>query len=474
VNAVATKTPKKAAREATDEPAPEAAPPPDSVALAIELEQAGKLAEAQACLDRVLERSPDEADAVHLAGVLAFRAGRRDEAARLMERSLGLGAPKHSYFRNLCEVYRNLGRYDEALVAGRKATAAMPNDPIAQINLAVLHYARGEPGPSIAAAERALAIDANLPAAHFALAEAYLLQGEFDRGWEEYEWRFRLKGVPSLMPKNDLPQWDGAPMTEGRLMLIADQGFGDCIQFARYIPWVAARASEVVVACGREMRPLIGQLPGVKLLFERWDDCPPCTAFCPLSGLPRLHGTRLDTIPADIPYLRPGAAKVASWAARLEALCTPRYRRIGLAWAGRPTHLNDHNRSVALSALAPIAAVDGVTLVSLQKGSPQAQVGSYFGRAPLINLGPEIADFDDTMAIMEGLERVITVDTSIAHLAGAMGKPAWILLPHAADWRWLEERADTPWYPSVRLFRQPQHGDWESVTSLVAEALSQG
>jgi len=473
VNALASAAPKPASPEATDETPQPAGPAPDSVALAIELEQAGKLAEAQACLDRVLERTPDEADAVHLAGVLAFRAGRRDEAARLMERSLGLGAPKHSYFRNLCEVYRNLGRYDEALAAGLKATAAKPDDPIAQINLAVLHYARGEPGPSIAAAERALAIDANAPAAHFALAEAFLLQGEFDRGWEEYEWRFRLKGVPSLMPKSDIPQWDGATMTEGRLMLIADQGFGDCIQFARYIPWAAARAPEVVVACGREMRPLISQVPGVKMMFERWDDCPKCAAYLPLSGLPRVHGTRLGAVPAEIPYLRPDPAKAASWAARLGTLTAPSHRRIGLVWAGRPTHLNDHNRSVALQTLAPVTAVDGVTLVSLQKGSPQSQVGSYFGRAPLINLGPELGDFDDTLAVIDGLERVVTVDTSIAHLAGAMGKPVWILLPHAADWRWLERRADTPWYPSARLFRQPAHGDWASVMSAVAEALTE-
>ena len=444
----------------------------DFIALATQHEQAGRLEEAQACIDRALEKTPDDGRAVHMAGVLAFRAGRRDEAVRLMERSLTLGPAKPYYLRNLCEIYRLLGRYDEALKVGDAAVKGDPRDPIALLNLAVLHYARREPERSIDAAHKALVIDPQMPGGHFALAEAWLLQGNFGPGWEEYEWRFRLKGVPKLMPKDEPPLWDGKAMPKGRLMLIADQGFGDCIQFGRYIPWAAQRCGELVIACSREMAPVISQLAPGAVLFDRWEDCPESVAHCPLSGLPRLHGTDLATIPSEIAYLHADPKAVAAWAERLNQLAPPSGRRIGVVWAGRPTHNNDANRSIALKALAPICDLDGVTLVSLQKGPPQTQVGDYFGRAPLINLGPEIATFADTMAIIDSLDLVVSVDTSVAHLAAALGKPTWIMLPHACDWRWLLERTDSPWYPTVRLFRQPGHHRWTEVISTVADAIA--
>ncbi len=397
-------------------------PTEDTVKLAAEHEAAGRLDQAEAVLDRMLAKTPGDAEAIHLKGVLAIRQGRVAEGAALMERSLELGPVRPYYLRNLCEVYRTLGRYDEALESGRKAAAGDPNDPICHANLSVLHYERGEPEQAIAAGERALAINNNLPGAHFGLAEALLLRGQFERGWEEYEWRFRMPGVPTLMPIEGVPQWDGKPLESGRLMLIADQGFGDGIQFCRYIPWAAERCAEVVVAASKELQPLIGQIPGISKMFDRWEVAPACAAFLPLSGLPRLHGTRIDNVPAQIPYLRPEPARVARWKARVDELAAPGHRRIGLVWAGRPTHKNDRNRSVALSRLGPLTSLSGVTYVSLQKGPAEAQIGGYFGHAPLINLGPEIDDFVDSMAVMDGLDLVVTVDTAVGHLAGAMGK----------------------------------------------------
>jgi tetratricopeptide (TPR) repeat protein len=447
-------------------------PPEDSVRLAAEHEGAGRLDEAEAVLDRVLEKTPGDAEAIHLKGVLAVRKGRVAEGAALMERSVAIGPARPYYLRNLCEVLRTLGRYDEALDCGRRAAAGDPADPICHANLSVLYYERGEPLEAIASGERALAINPNLPGAHFGLAEALLLRGEFERGWEEYEWRFRMPGVPTLMPIEGVPQWDGQPLESGRLMLIADQGFGDGIQFSRYIPWAARRCAEVVVACSRELQPLIGQIPGIAQMFDRWEVAPACAAYLPLSGLPRLHGTRLDSIPAEMtPYLTPDPAKVAKWKARLDQLAAPHHRRVGLVWAGRPTHKNDRNRSVALNRLSAITDLDGITFVSLQKGPAEAQVAEYFGNAPLINLGPEIDEFTDSLAIMEGLGLVVTVDTAIGHLAGAMGQRAFIMLPYAPDWRWLEKRGDTPWYPSVRLFRPPGPRDWDAVSAEVARAI---
>jgi hypothetical protein len=229
----------------------------------------------------------------------------------------------------------------------------------------------------------------------------------------------------------------------------------------------------VVVVADPLLHPLIRQTHPALELVGHWDRCPPFDAYCPLSGLPRLHGTRLDTIPRKIPYLHAEPARAAAWRARLLDLLQPGIRRIGIVWAGRPTHSNDLNRSMHLSAFAPIAALDGLALVSLQKGPEQNAIADYFEPAPLLNLGAEIADFADTMAIIETLDLIVTVDTAVAHLAGAMGKPVWILLPYAPDWRWLLERNDSPWYPTARLFRQPSPGDWASVVRRIGEALSE-
>jgi hypothetical protein len=260
-------------------------------------------------------------------------------------------------------------------------------------------------------------------------------------------------------------------LPEGTLLLVADQGFGDGIQFGRYIPWAAARCKNVVLAASDTLKPLLSQLdPSVRVIHE-WAKSGPFDAWCPLTGLPRLAGTTLANIPAEIPYIRAAPERVAKWEARLKALTPRGLRRIGCVWAGRPTHKNDWKRSMSLPDLAPVTAVDGIALIVLQKGAGQRQTGSYYGRAPLVHLSAEIGSFEDTAAIIEGLDLVLTVDTSVAHLAGAMGKPVWIMLPWAAEWRWLMHRTDTPWYPTVRLFRQPTAGDWKSVAQQVAAAL---
>jgi hypothetical protein len=316
-----------------------------------------------------------------------------------------------------------------------------------------------------------LALDANFPGAHFGIAEASLLRADFARGWEEYEWRGKLANSPPLLPPTDRPQWDGTKLQDGTLLLIADQGYGDVIQFLRYIPWAAARCPNVALACSRELHPVVGQIPGVGALFDHWERAPQFAAYCALSSLPRLAGTRLETIPCEVPYLRADPAQAARWAERLDGLLPRGSRRIGIVWAGRPTHHNDRNRSTALASFAPLMEIPGVAFVSLQKGPTQAQIGSYWGRAPLVNLGPEIADFGDSMAVLEALDQVISVDTSIVHLAGAMGKPAWVMLPYAPDWRWLLDRTDTPWYPSLRFYRQGPDRSWTPVIAAIADAL---
>ncbi|WP_143039792.1 MULTISPECIES: glycosyltransferase family 9 protein [Bradyrhizobium] len=441
--------------------------------VAAEFSEGGRFSEAERILGHILSAAPNEPMALHQKGVLLFRMGHHEAAAEMIERSIGLAPDAIVFRRNLCPILERLGRYDDALRVGYQAFDRDPYDLQTLHNLAIAHYRKLELDQSIACARRALAVDPAAPGPHFQLAEALLLRGEFAEGLKEYEWRFRIAGAAPLLPPNKRPQWDGAPLPGATLLLIADQGFGDSIQFCRYIPWVCARCPRVVVVADPLMHPVIRQIHPALEVVGHWDQCPPFDTYCPLSGLPRLHGTTLDTIPSKAPYLHADPARTAAWRARLQDLIQPGIRRVGMVWAGRPTHNNDLNRSMSLAAWAPIAALGGITLVSLQKGSEQNAIADYFGRAPLLNLGAAIADFADTMAIIETLDLVVTVDTAVAHLAGAMGKPVWILLPYAPDWRWLLERSDSPWYPTARLFRQPSPGDWASVVCRVGEALSE-
>jgi tetratricopeptide (TPR) repeat protein len=459
-------------------PAPRA-PAPGNVALptgeilriANEYERGGRLADAQRLLNHILGAEPNQGDALHLAGVVAFRQGDIAMALDLMERSLRHGIDTPLYLRNICEVYRALGRLDEALATAQRATALAPADPLCLHNQAVIHYHRVELEAALDCAGRALRIDPSLPGAHFIRAEALLLRGDWAEGWEEYEWRFRIAGAAPLMPSTVKPQWDGRLLIDGTLLLIADQGFGDIFQFARYIPWAAERCSRIAIADAAEVAPLLRQIaPGARQ-FIRWDDAPDYAAFCPLSGLPRLAGTRIDNVPTPVPYLRADPTRAAQWAERLEGLVPRGFRRIGVIWAGRPTHNNDRNRSALLADFRPLGDVAGITLLALQKGPKTEQAGAWYGRAPMINIGAEIADYDDTMAILDNLDLLVTVDTSVAHLAGAMGRPVWIMLPRAPDWRWLLNRSNTPWYPSARLFRQKRVRRWDDVVKAIAVEL---
>jgi hypothetical protein len=404
--------------------------------------------------------------------VVAFHKGRKAQALALMEKAIAHGIDTPLYYRNIGEIYRTLGRHAEAAEAARRSIALNPGDALALLNCGIILADQNRTDEAIDCFEQAMAIRADLPAAHFGLAEALLAQGKFGRGWREYEWRFRLNGVPRLMPPTNKPQWDGTPIKDGTLVLIADQGFGDAIQFGRYIPWAAARAPNIVLACSPPLKPILRQLNPDMRLSITWDDVGDFTAFCPLTSLPGLAGTTLDTIPADIPYLHADPVRAQRWKAQLDGLTPAGLRRIGIVWAGRPAHKNDWKRSMTLAALAPVAALEGVALVVLQKGPEQRQTGAYYGRAPLIHLSTEVQNFEDTMAIMAGLDLVLTVDTSVAHLVGAMGLPTWIMLPWCAEWRWLKDRTDSPWYPSARLFRQPAPNDWHATAEQIAEALT--
>ncbi|MGY0778037.1 glycosyltransferase family 9 protein [Azospirillum argentinense] len=378
---------------------------------------------------------------------------------------------------DLCEIRRREGRLDEAAAHGWRSVARDPADAAGWYNLGVALYDRLEASASIACERRAVRLAPDAPGPHFELAEGLLLSGQWEEGWREYEWRWRLPGVPPLIPPAVLERhghtvarsWDGRPLPEGTLLLVADQGFGDTIQFARYLPMVASLCPNLVVACSPDMRPVIRSLPGGYRTVTDWEEAPPFAAHAALSSLPGLFGTRPDSVPPPLPGLRAEPERVERWTERLDGLLPRGYRRIGLVWAGRPTHGNDRNRSLPLARLAPFFALEKTALVSLQKGPAQAEAARYYGTAPLVDLGSELESFPDTMAVLALLDHVVCVDTAVAHLAGAMGRPTAVLLPYAPDWRWLLGRGGTPWYPTVTLHRQPAPARWdEAIRSAVA------
>ncbi len=429
---------------------------------ALEYQQSGEWAAAEAILDRLLQEFPGQAHALYLLGLVRSGQRRLLEAAELIEQAIRANPDEALFLHHLQEVYRRLGRLDEALVAGRRAVAAFPQEAMLWANLAAIHRDRLELDEAVAPAQHALALQPDLAEAHLALAEIWLLAGDFERGWAEYEWRFGISGAGPLMAPTDQPAWQGQALS-GRLLLIGDQGFGDVIQFSRYIPLAAARCGVVAVACAPEMQGLLQQIWPALAVFGRWEKGIACEAWAPLSSLPRLCGK----MPAPRVYLRADATCVAKWAERLATALPGPGLRVGIVWAGSPEHQNDGKRSTQFTTFAALLSVPGLRLVSLQRGQAQLQLAG----ADVYDAGSALEDFTETMGLLGALDLLITVDTAVAHLAGAMGRPVWILLPYAPDWRWLLHRADTPWYPTARLFRQQTPGDWAHVVAEVVVAL---
>jgi hypothetical protein len=307
-------------------------------------------------------------------------------------------------------------------------------------------------------------------AARFDLAETLLLLGQFDRGWREYRFRYSLPHTIRIERKVQTPRWDGEKIP-GRTLLIHDeQGFGDTFQFIRLVAAAAAKsAARIVLEINPETLALARRcLPDFHVI-RRGELPPPFDLHCEMMSLPMALNLQLTDLPGRIPYLRPDPSRLAHWQARLHNLPRP---LVALAWAGRPVHPNDANRSITLPQLAPLAA-SGATFLALQKGPAAAQANTPPQGMNLIPLSDDIEDFDDTAAILSIADLLISVDSSPTHLAGALGRPAWVMLPFVPDWRWLLHRPDTPWYPSHRLFRQPQRGAWAPVIEALALAVKQ-
>ena len=339
-------------------------------------------------------------------------------------------------------------------------------------NLALVHKNEAEWDKAIACFGESIRLKSDLAAAYWNRSFVHLLHGRFREGWQDYEWRFRLPNWRRIYPyRPRQPRWDGTADPNLTVLVHDEQGLGDTLQFVRYLPEVRRRCGRVILETRRELIPLLKDSAGIDEIVARPEDerMPGVTAdlHVPLMSLPLIFGTTGDTVPAEVPYIRPDALKSSAWAARIDGPGL----KVGLVWAGRPEHQNDRNRSCRLETFLPLARIPGVRLYSLQKGPAESQIADSALRDAIVHLGPELHDFSDTAAALSHLDLLVSVDTSVAHLAGAMARPVWVLLPNIPDWRWMLDRDDSPWYPTMRLFRQTGISTWSPLADKVAAEL---
>jgi Tfp pilus assembly protein PilF len=454
-------------------PPDRAVPTDDPLARAQEAFRARRFGEAEGICRDIVSGDPNDTGALGVWAAVVARQGRVEQAIGLFERALSIAPDNGTILGNLSELYRLVYRLDEALAAGRRALASSQASAMNFVRVAKILVDGGQLDDALRHYLAALAVDPADPNAHLGIGQVLLARGEFRPGWFEYEWRNKLEQARGMIPRMKAPQWNGMRVPNGRILLIGDQGFGDVIHFCRYIPAVAECCGEVVVACSASLQPLIERIPGVTQCFHRWQDSPGFTAYSLLSSLPYVFGTDLPTIPASVPYLTPDPQKIAHWRQRLGEHCANDEFKIGLFWSGRPAHPNNRRRSMRLAQFAPLMDLPQARFVSLQKDMPRNDAATVKELKAFVDLTKDFADFDDTAAVISNLDLVITVDSAVAHLAGALGAAVWMLTPRPSDWRWMLERDDSPWYPSLRLFRQPRPGAWDEVISAVRRALDE-
>jgi len=384
-------------------------------------------------------------------------------------------APSHSgAWFNLGNALRSMGRDVEALSAFDRCLSITPDNTKALNNRGMVLQALNRHHEASLQFEQATTVNKDYADAHFNDALSLLTLGEFRRGLKKYEWRGKRTGMPPPRSFRQ-PLWLGEyPLQRKTILVHAEQGLGDSIQFARYAKLLAGAGARVFLEVPASLKDLFLQVEGVTGVVGTGEQLPSFDVHCPLASLPLAFHTDLTTIPISIPYLQAPKLQTDKWRTRLERIASP---RIALAWAGNPNHPNDRNRSIALARLDPLLAALPGHFISIQRGVPNAdipQLDRVLRHGSLVDhLGEELADFCDTAAILTLVDLVISVDTSVAHLAGAMGRPVWIPLPFSPDWRWMLGREDSPWYPTARLFRQPSPSDWESVIGHLRDELKQ-
>ena len=444
---------------------------PARLSLALLLDESGQAIAAEQLYRETIALHPISHDAHNNLGVLLHRLDRAVEAEQEFRQALTLRPAFPQALNNLGNLLRKAGRIPEAIAAYREAIKLAPSYAEAHNNLGTAQKEGGQSEAAQASYRQAIALAPGNADSHLNLACLLLADGDFAAGWREYEYRWHAAGRAGP-PAFDAPQWDGNADLQGKtLYLHAEQGFGDTLQFLRYASLAAERGATVLLGVPPELKTLAASCPGVTQILTTGDAAPGFDYHCPLMSLPLAFGTMVDSIPVKVPYLTAAAQAVAAWSNKLgpkQAL------RIGLVWAGKPRKGNpesyavDLQRSMTLTQLLPLLDTPDTAFYSLQLGEAAEQAQAY---PQVIDLADGLHDFHDSAALIANLDLVISVDTAVAHLAGALGKPIWLLDRYHACWRWLRDRADSPWYPTMCIFRQPRPGDWDSVVATMRAAL---
>ena len=421
----------------------------------------------------MLAANPDYPAALALLGIVMAMKNDLERGVELMRKAISLRPGIPSWYAHLSSMCRNTYRMEEAVQAGQESIRLDPNNADHLVNMSLVFVDVDDRERAIACLLRALGLKHDHADGHLAMAQILLAQRDFQPGWAEYEWRNLTEAGKATMPPMTSAHWNGMRIPTGRLLLVGDQGYGDTIQFARYIGMAAERVQDVILGLqpGNGAAAAEHSRRGTILssLERRAGPRGALPAVQPAAHL--RHHARHDPVPR-CPICLPSPTGSRYWRERLDATLPHGLKRIGLAWTGRPTHPNDRRRSVRLSRLLPLTEAGPAAFVSLQKPMPAADLEAMKAFNGMTDLSNELTDFGETAALMQNLDLVITVDTSMGHLAGAMARPVWIMVPKAADWRWQLEREDSPWYPTARLFRQAKPGEWDPVLARLTAALA--
>jgi tetratricopeptide (TPR) repeat protein len=437
--------------------------------LARVLRERGALKEAVSLYERAAALNPNRHETYDELGLALTEQGELGAGLEALRHALALKPDSAKTIHSLGYFFERKGDLSSAEGAYRDALKLDPKMVSAHLQLGIVRFKLGDLTEALECFHRARALDPNSAEATFNLALVHLLEGNLSVGWNEYESRLRMSDGLRNRRRFPQPQWKGEPLGGAPILLYAEQGLGDTIQFVRYVPLVAARGGCVVLEVLPRLRRLLSGTEGAWRVITTGESPPEVSYQCPLLSLPLAFATDLSTIPATVPYIYPNPAQVDTWRERFFGNTL----RIGLAWAGSPKHARDSWRSIPLAQLAPLLDIPGTTFYSLQMGPGAEQVKQMGPNARLIDLQDQQEDFADTAAIVANLDLVISVDTSVAHLAGAMGKPLWVILGNAPDWRWFLDREDSPWYPTARLFRQSTHGSWQDLVDRLERELRQ-
>jgi tetratricopeptide (TPR) repeat protein len=436
--------------------------------LGLALQEQGKPKEASEQYQRVLSLNPNHTEA-HLAlGNALKELGRIEESLESYQQTLRINPNHVEGWKGFGMALKEQGKMQQALTCYEKALSLDPKNIETWISIGNLKKAMGDLSGSIDTYRQTIQLKPDEGRVHSFLALALLLRGEFDEGWKEYEWRWEIEPLSVAKRHYSAPRWSGEPLNGKRIFLYGEQGFGDILQFVRYALVLKNMGARIFLECYQELLPLVSRMSIIDAVVVPNHQIPAFDYHCPLMSLPYIFKTRLESIPAPVPYLFASPEAVGCWQNRLK---TDKFK-VGIIWAGNPSHKKDRERSIPLCQLAPILKTPGVQFFSLQVGGRAKDIQESCAFGDIVDLSPELKDFDDTAAVMSALDLIISVDTASAHLAGALGRPVWIMLQFSPDFRWLWGREDSPWYPSARLFRQPEHNCWEAVIRQIASELT--